>query len=1026
MKTVGAKKSSCVLRTAYCAVGSHNAPRTTHYESGSALILTVILTALLAILGAMFLLSSRANRMSTSSIAVGKDLDLAVDTVIAQISTELVFDVPHNDPCRIKPEYYDYPGDADPWLASLEPNTNGSNIYFWPHISDIYLKLASQTNWKLQAIIKPEYQLSNEIGDSNLVMFYYADADGDGVTDSVWTEVPGMKTHKGERVYTAVRVVDNGGMLNVNTAYLFNPLDTERGNIDGRRQSQINLMALSARDMTHSDTQKVDRLWNARCPDANAYPASTYEEAVTWRYGTKPAGYYTPFDISDELKLRYRYMLNYNYGSNPHTRIEKLWTKFADWWLAKPLTDIALFASNSDYWFGHANNSSVNPDKYDYRHIATTYNIDRIIDAVGDRMVNINSSDLDANDLYHAKFLPCIDPCLPAAAKDILIREFAQAAANIRDYGDEDSNVSTVYAPGVGNFYGFESPCIYISELVCRVRKDPVDPNIIHRSYGIELRKQFGHEKFDDWKLIIGEPNDPSKRIVTVDDKVFAERGGRYFVQIWEDPAAELASTVKFSDSPDDGATGVDPDITLSWEQGWELDPNGIWVQPTYFNVYFGTDSNEVTNADSSSAVRVGNEQPWTSYKPSAPLNIDTTYYWRVDSLDADKSVLSKGDVWNFTTWLQEPNSIAGIIGPDDIVFGPDTSIMLTRNVPDKDGPGKNGDIIVDAIGPVQSGDILIPYWLIDANDPNEIPRSFQRDIHWKERVKRLWDIDGRRSNFVSLGSFNDLTYSNWYPAVTSIQPFQQHFNNIGEIGFVFKKSTYYEVPMPADRIQITDTEAQLRLDVENPTVQKLFQYLTVIDPNNHINDPNETRIKGRININTAPWFVIAQLPWVSQKVNELNYGLASAIISYRDKLNNVIDYSGGRTNATGIPLLREEPGFASIGELTTVINNSNQLVDMRYYALDKDDQKGFPDLNNDRRTKLDGVANDFEERDLIFARMSDLVTVRSDVFTAYILIRIGNDGPQRRVMAILDRSGVKLPSDKVKIVSLYQVPDPR
>ena len=73
-----------------------------------------------------------------------------------------------------------------------------------------------------------------------------------------------------------------------------------------------------------------------------------------------------------------------------------------------------------------------------------------------------------------------------------------------------------------------------------------------------------------------------------------------------------------------------------------------------------------------------------------------------------------------------------------------------------------------------------------------------------------------------------------------------------------------------------------------------------------------------------------------------------------------------------------------------------------------------------------DTALNDFEEGNLIFARISDLVTVRSDVFTAYILVRIGADGPQRRVLAILDRSGVLRPEDKVNVTALQPMPDAR
>jgi len=74
----------------------------------------------------------------------------------------------------------------------------------------------------------------------------------------------------------------------------------------------------------------------------------------------------------------------------------------------------------------------------------------------------------------------------------------------------------------------------------------------------------------------------------------------------------------------------------------------------------------------------------------------------------------------------------------------------------------------------------------------------------------------------------------------------------------------------------------------------------------------------------------------------------------------------------------------------------------------------------------LDTVTDDTEERDLIFTRISNLVTVRSDVFTAYILVRIGLDGPQKRVVAIFDRGLTKSPRDSVRVLSLEQVPDPR
>ena len=65
---------------------------------GSALILTVVLTSLLAIVGVLFVMASRVDKMATSAISDTKELGLAVDTVVAKISRLLVQDVPGVDP----------------------------------------------------------------------------------------------------------------------------------------------------------------------------------------------------------------------------------------------------------------------------------------------------------------------------------------------------------------------------------------------------------------------------------------------------------------------------------------------------------------------------------------------------------------------------------------------------------------------------------------------------------------------------------------------------------------------------------------------------------------------------------------------------------------------------------------------------------------------------------------------------------------------------------------------------------------
>jgi hypothetical protein len=236
--------------------------------------------------------------------------------------------------------------------------------------------------------------------------------------------------------------------------------------------------------------------------------------------------------------------------------------------------------------------------------------------------------------------------------------------------------------------------------------------------------------------------------------------------------------------------------------------------------------------------------------------------------------------------------------------------------------------------------------------------------------------------------------------------PANTGFTNVGEIGMVLRKSAYSEGP---NTIGPTDTEADVRVDLTEPEFQQIFKYLTVFDPaNDGIDNDGDTlldnadfvgfewKVPGRININTAPWYVIAQLPWMQYQ--DSNSIRAKAICNKRDEPS--------------------QQGFWNIGELMLV----GKMWDL---GVDGLDQVGFPDLTPGDSLG-DGAEDDFEERDVIFARISNLVTVRSDVFTAYILVRIGTDGPQKRVIAILDRSDVYSPTDRVKIVAVHPVADPR
>lgn len=70
-------------------------------------------------------------------------------------------------------------------------------------------------------------------------------------------------------------------------------------------------------------------------------------------------------------------------------------------------------------------------------------------------------------------------------------------------------------------------------------------------------------------------------------------------------------------------------------------------------DVYFGTDQTAVTNATTASAEFQGNF-PGTSFAPA--LVADTTYYWRIDEVDAMPAT-TKGLTWRFKTLLTPPDA---------------------------------------------------------------------------------------------------------------------------------------------------------------------------------------------------------------------------------------------------------------------------------------------------------------------------------------------------------------------------------
>ena len=162
--------------------------------------------------------------------------------------------------------------------------------------------------------------------------------------------------------------------------------------------------------------------------------------------------------------------------------------------------------------------------------------------------------------------------------------------------------------------------------------------------------------------------------------------------------------------------------------------------------------------------------------------------------------------------------------------------------------------------------------------------------------------------------------------------------------------------------------------------------------------------VHGLININTANWKVLSTVPFTTDSVT--NARIAKAIVLYRDG-----------DPATGA--LPQGP-FQSLFDLYKVQEFlSNQPVPINATRPD-DDDGDFSPFNRTlppNGSPTDGITDphEFERQYILITRISNLLTTRSDSFTAYILVQ-GWRNPntpqaelvvQRRAAMLIDRSGV-------------------
>jgi len=124
--------------------------------------------------------------------------------------------------------------------------------------------------------------------------------------------------------------------------------------------------------------------------------------------------------------------------------------------------------------------------------------------------------------------------------------------------------------------------------------------------------------------------------------------------------------------NPDDGVDDVPPDTVLEWMASRTAATH---------DVYFGTSFEDVNTAsrDNPLGVLTSENQSATTFNPDGVLEFSTTYYWRIDEVNAaPDNTIFKGNVWSF---IAEPVSypIENIIATSNAISeaaaGPENTI---------------------------------------------------------------------------------------------------------------------------------------------------------------------------------------------------------------------------------------------------------------------------------------------------------------------------------------------------------------
>ncbi len=837
-----------------------------------------------------------------------------------------------------------------------------------------------------------------------------ADADGDGVADSRWVMIPNLTTSRGKPVFAAVRIIDNCAMLNLNTAHCFyqdpaitaaNP-DTSvfrkawyptkslfqtqpvlgKYQSEGRYLTEVNYLPwLRGSDLT-ATTSPTDQNWYKIQKTRGLFnwvsnvPLTPEQSHIALLNNIdNGASSFAFFDIADELEIRNRYLIS----SKAETRFEH--------------SDVAHFTFNA---YGSL-----------YAALETP---------------------IDSGNDFRKKWKIRLDPRNFNEFSGAFVGTDSGEGVNFQ-YRYDRRHITTFYSFDrplrSGRYPSLETALAAETNVLQRRARESVFRPLDNRPLDnrpVDMRTITNPLAMDGVTVNAGclTRNTPEARR-NILHLLYALRA--YYLQdgLTQADAAKksaqiVANLIDYLDEDNTSATGPFGGSAY----GSQTNANPTYINRAVIRELIREVSNSTTN---SGIIDIGATAPATPNAYEFGLGVtdsaETVYGYERQPFISEVYCYNTGtgvqgfavefvnpydtaislNGWNVKVGTQNntldnsysvpagnvttPGRLtiyAGTIHPSapigTSIFRSNFGLGVTPPM-----TGVNNVLVLQRPDPVTSGQF------ISADKITETQRLFL-NLTTTGSNYRVTVRDDTRWKFADYSSFNNIDFQTLGAANMLVPAFGKGFQlpvaNSGgpiytmgdfvKVAFVSNQNSGTTPKTITEQIAGASGESAIRWDAEGRA--ELMDYICFL------NRPGKGSLPGRININTAAKHVIAAaIPPQLVDPNSADY-LAEQIAANRpyERISDLLKISEFKRYASQTP--------AMVGDTS--------------------------------------VTGDFEKRDWIVTRLSTIFTVRSDVFTAYLLVRLGEDGPERRMIAIFDRSQCWAPGDRPRLVALHSVPDPR